>query len=190
MISRDRRCVFVANDMGEAAVVANWLEHEGIAAKVMDEMTLGGLEGLTGFTGVSSRGVEVWSLNEDDLDRARMLIAEKEDLRSAISSRKEAKGPVQAICEECGGASEFPGRNRDTTQDCPHCGQYMDVVDADETTLRQATRRHIVQSNPVKRRRYWMQSLQKPFILIWLAVIAAVVCIIVIGAVSGTVADP
>jgi hypothetical protein len=46
MINRDPKCVFVAANAAEASVVANWLEHEGVPAQVMDTMTLGGLDGL------------------------------------------------------------------------------------------------------------------------------------------------
>ena len=62
MINRDSKCVFVAANAAEAAVVANWLEHEGVPAQVMDRMTLGGLDGLNAWTGVSARGIEVWAL--------------------------------------------------------------------------------------------------------------------------------
>ena len=75
MISRDPKCVFVANDVATATVVANWIEHQGIPAKVMDAMTLGGLEGLTAWTGVSARGIEVWVVQPDDAKRAQARMA-------------------------------------------------------------------------------------------------------------------
>jgi hypothetical protein len=64
MINRDSKCVFVAATAAEAAVVANWLEHEGVPARVMDTMTLSALDGLNAMTGVSARGIEVWALRE------------------------------------------------------------------------------------------------------------------------------
>ena len=45
MINGDSKCVFVAANAAEAAVVVNWLEHEGVPAQVMNRMTLGGLDG-------------------------------------------------------------------------------------------------------------------------------------------------
>jgi len=132
MIPRDPKCVFVAADAGQASVVADWLEHQGVPARVMDTMTLGGLEGLTAWTGVSSRGVEVWVTHEVDADVARKLLAEHEGLQSSRGSQKASRGPVSALCEECGGASEFPGDRRGTVQNCPHCGRYMDVPDQDD----------------------------------------------------------
>ena len=35
-------------------------------------------------------------------------------------------------CEECGRASEWPASQMGTTQDCPHCGAYMDIPDPEE----------------------------------------------------------
>ena len=55
MISRDPKCVFVANDIARATVVANWLETRGSPTTIMDMMTLGGLDGLNAWTGVSAR---------------------------------------------------------------------------------------------------------------------------------------
>jgi hypothetical protein len=68
MINRDPKCVFVAANAAEAAVVANWLEHQGVPAQVMDTMTL---DGLTAWAGVSARGIEVWALRQDLVDRTR-----------------------------------------------------------------------------------------------------------------------
>ena len=43
---RDPRCVFVANDFGQADVVAGWLGGRGIPARVMNQATHGGLAAL------------------------------------------------------------------------------------------------------------------------------------------------
>ena len=131
MISRDPSCIFVAADVGQAAVVVNWLGHHGIRARIMDTMTLGGLEGLTAWVGVSSRGIEVWVADKADSERARSLIAEHQQSLSALLTRRESAGPVSAQCEECGGTSEFSGGQRGTVQNCPHCGRYLDVPDDD-----------------------------------------------------------
>jgi Zn finger protein HypA/HybF involved in hydrogenase expression len=137
MTSRDERCVFVANTVAEATATANWLEHEGISARVMDALTHGGLEGLTAWTGASLRGVEVWVVNPEDAETARKLIAENEQLLAASTEAGDEK-PVLAFCEECGSACEFPAELRGTIQDCPHCGRYMDAVD-DEDGRRSAS---------------------------------------------------
>jgi hypothetical protein len=91
MISRDPKCVFVASDAAQAAVVANWLEHQSIPARVMDTMTLGGLDGLTAWTGVSARGIEVWVLRPDDAERARALVEEHNALQSDLEAQDPAR---------------------------------------------------------------------------------------------------
>jgi len=96
MIHRDPKCVFVAADAAEAAVVVNWLEQQGVPAQVMDTMTLGGLDGLTGWTGISARGMEVWVLREDLVDRARQLLAEHKDIQSTLFAQKAAGGRVSS----------------------------------------------------------------------------------------------
>jgi hypothetical protein len=113
--------------MAEAAVVVNWLEHHDLPAQVMDTMTLGGLDGLTGWTGVSARGFEVWVLWEDLVEQARGLLAEHKDFQATLLAHNVSRGPVSAECEECGRVSVFPGACRGKTEICPHCRSYLDV---------------------------------------------------------------
>src|SRR5512139_1456500 len=127
MISRDPQCVFVADDVARATVVANWLETQGIPARVMDSMTLGGLDGLNAWTGVSARGIEVWVLRTDDVDRALTLVEEQEVSQRDREQQDSASQPVLVFCEACGNAAEFPGEQRDTTQQCPQCGASVSV---------------------------------------------------------------
>jgi hypothetical protein len=52
------RCVFVADSLGLAEIIAGGLSDQGIAAEAMDTATLGGFDGLTWLssTGISARG--------------------------------------------------------------------------------------------------------------------------------------
>jgi hypothetical protein len=186
MINRDPKCIFVAADVAEATVVANWLEHEGVPAQVMDTMTLGGLDGLTAWTGVSARGIEVWALREDLVDRARELLAEHKDIQSTILAQKIAKGRVSVQCEECGCASVFPADCRGTTDVCPRCGCYLDVPEeggdeppcaATEGTnnLGPASARSIRQSPS------WWQVIQKAIIYAAAFCLISMLCLPVIA---------
>ena len=47
-------------------------------------MTLGGLEGLTAWTGISARGIEVWVVRRADAEAARTLIAEQDHALGAV----------------------------------------------------------------------------------------------------------
>jgi len=134
MRNRDPHCVFVTDDPGVADVVVTLLGHEGIHAQVMDRGTLGGLLGLTVWskTGVSADGVEVWVGDLDDAPRARKLVAAMDAQKAKRREVSEQLGPVNAVCEECGAVTTFPAKDRGTVQDCPHCGEYLDVFGGDE----------------------------------------------------------
>jgi hypothetical protein len=177
MISRDPKCVFVASDAAQAAVVANWLEHQSIPARVMDTMTLGGLDGLTAWTGVSARGIEVWVLRPDDAERARALVEEHNALQSDLEAQDPASRPVLAFCEECGNTTEFPGQQRDTIQPCPQCGADIDVSDWEHADEEAGAGR--AQSGP----QFELRSLRKPLVLLVLGCIGLYFCLLLIGAV-------
>jgi hypothetical protein len=131
MIYRDPKCVHADNNLAKARLIAGWLESQGIPADVMDEMTLGGFEGLVSIlpSKLSIRGVEVWVIDPADADRARQLLAERAEELAAKASRT---GTVEAACEECGAVSAFPAAEQGTIQNCPRCGASMDVPDPDE----------------------------------------------------------
>jgi hypothetical protein len=132
MIHRDPRCVFVADSMAIAVVTATWLTDNGIPARVMDLMTLGGFEGLTAWLpGVSARGIEVWVDDPAQVAEAQELLAEHQAAVAQKAAQAQRQGPIEVLCEECGQRSTFPGSQYGTTQECPHCGEYLDVVDPD-----------------------------------------------------------
>jgi hypothetical protein len=116
--------------MASAVVTASWLTANGIPAQVMDQMTLGGFEGLTAlWPTVSTRGVEVWVNDPKQIEEARRALAEHEaELARQVAERGE-RASVEVTCEECGKSSNFPGDQYGTTQTCPHCGAYIDVTD-------------------------------------------------------------
>lgn len=130
MIHRDPRCVHVVDNPMEAEVVAAWLNDHGVLAEVMNRNTLGGLEGLTPWssTGVSARGIEIWVRNAADAEKARTLIEQEEEQRSARqAARASASGSLLVTCEDCGLTSSFPASKQGSVQNCPHCGSYIDV---------------------------------------------------------------
>jgi hypothetical protein len=139
MDGRDPRCVYVAyRSMGEAAVVASFLEQHGIASEVMNQATLGGLEGLTALVpGVSSRGIEVWVLDPGRVREAVGLLAEAEAER--LVQKDEEGEPIYVMCEECGAESSYPYETRGTCQNCPRCGSYVDVESDEDHEPPQAT---------------------------------------------------
>lgn len=134
MIYRDPKCVFVAKDGPSANMIAGLLTGAGFPAQVMNEATLGGFEGLTGWVpGYSHKGMEVWVIDPDHVEPAKKLLEEETKTAEEQKRKREQRtGTVTAVCEECGKSSEWPASEMGTTQDCPHCGEYMDVPDPDE----------------------------------------------------------
>jgi hypothetical protein len=131
MYYRDPKCVHVDQNLASANLVATWLGGQGIPAEVMNEMTLGGFEGLVSIlpSKLSFRGVEVWVNNPADVGRARQLLAGR---KVEVETKTARTGTVEATCDECGGVATFSAAEQGTIQDCPHCRAMLDVPDPDE----------------------------------------------------------
>ncbi len=127
-LNRDPRCVFVGERCAAAEALAVTLTAQGIAAEVMDPMTLRGHEELTTLLPghISANGVEVWVQNIADVERAKEMVARKEadDLARAAKT-----GSMAFDCEECGKQIIFPATLEGSVQECPHCLAYVDVPD-------------------------------------------------------------
>lgn len=129
---RDAKCVYVANSPGEADVVAVWLEEQGFPTRVMNMSTLGGIAGLTPYSplGISPGGIEVWVLDEPRAPLAKQMLEEhSQSLARHATAAAEQSGPIEVRCEDCGRTTEFPAQQRGSVQECPHCGEYLDVGD-------------------------------------------------------------
>ena len=133
MLYRDPKCVFVANDFGQADVVAGWLQEHGIDAEVMNQATMGGMVSPL-FIGAT--GIEVWVVDSAQAATAIQLLGEH-----AVSQlAKERTGPpLKVVCTECGKVSTFPTKQQGTVQECPHCAAYLDVEPEDEAEERQTS---------------------------------------------------
>lgn len=120
-------CVFRASGLGEADLVAGWLDGQGIPAFVKDAHAVATLH--TPFL-TAPKGIAVCVVDVADVDRARELIAAHAE--EVLSERAAAASgePVTAICEECEAESVFPAALRGTVQTCPKCRAHIDVPDA------------------------------------------------------------
>ncbi len=78
----------------------------------------------------------IW-VREGDAGRAREIIAEflnqarQLPCGSADLAKLDDPTEVTFPCEECGEILAFSGRCRGHVETCPHCGNYVDVPDAD-----------------------------------------------------------
>ena len=74
-------------------------------------------------------------LDVDQAAAARELIAaEREavrDVQDRLQKRAARTGTVAAVCEECGKGSDWPAAEAGHTDNCPHCGAYLDIPDPD-----------------------------------------------------------
>ena len=129
---RDANCVYVANSLEEAEVVAVWLEEQGFPARVMNTSTLAGLPSLYSPVETDAGGVEVWVLDEARAPQAKQLLEEHSETLAKQAAAAQQGAPIQARCEECGQSSEFPAKERGSVQECPHCGAYLDVGEPGE----------------------------------------------------------
>ncbi|MBA4064556.1 MAG: hypothetical protein C0501_12760 [Isosphaera sp.] len=129
--------VFVAENAQVADAVIGLLAGAGIPADAVVPPAEASSDPLTGASEV------VWRRNEFEVrvrDGAQAGAA-KELLDGALAAaavravrerRAGRTGTVAAVCEECGAASEWAAAEMGTTQDCPHCGAYMDIPDPDD----------------------------------------------------------
>jgi hypothetical protein len=133
---RDPKFVLTVADRKAAEAIAAWLTDKGYPAEPQTPNFSAITDGIAGAVPTVPHEFEIWVVKPDDAEKARELI---EDQRSAVAALREREarraartGIVTAACEECGESSEWPAAEMGTTQDCPHCGCFMDVPDPDE----------------------------------------------------------
>jgi len=121
----DMICVYRAADVGEADIVAAWLDDQGIATLVKDRHA-GSLPSLT----VAPLGVEVCVIDPAQAEQAKTLVREHLEQCKQNTDKASLVWRIEAVCEECGKASRFPYEQYGTVQTCPHCRRYLDVPEA------------------------------------------------------------
>jgi len=124
MLYRDPKCVFVANNVGQADIVAGWLQEHGFPAEVMNRETMGAIVALSSYM----TGVEVWVVDPAQALEAIRLLGEQ---AVELLTQTQTGPPLEVVCEECGKTSTFPAQQRGSVQSCPHCSAYIDVEAAE-----------------------------------------------------------
>jgi len=117
-------CVYYAATVGEADIVAAWLEERGIQTFVKDRFAAGTLQ--TPMI-IAPEGIAVCVLDPDAATSARDLLATHFADRAKSKAASPPGRAIDAECEECGRMSRFSDDQRGRVQNCPHCGEYMDV---------------------------------------------------------------
>ena len=127
LMERDFVCVYHAGDIGQADIIVAWLEQRGIRAYVKDRFAAGTLQ----FPQiVAPRGIEVCVMDGSEAEHARALL--EEHLDGILREREEAPSgrEIEVVCEECGQTVRFPYELRGRVEDCPKCGQMVDVPES------------------------------------------------------------
>lgn len=132
---RNPIAVYNAEDNIEAQLLCQHLEDNGIeACAVMDEA----VTGLWAFGKLPEiHKPQVW-VDKSNCDAAAAVLREYEaeliKRRRASKARDLGADTIDAICEECGKTSTFAAAKKGTTQDCKHCGAFVDVGEVEEIT--------------------------------------------------------
>ncbi|AWM38108.1 hypothetical protein GobsT_38010 [Gemmata obscuriglobus] len=132
----DESVVFTAESSYVAEAVVKLLAANDISAEVAAGGTKTTSDPLTGATGLAET-YEYPVVVTDPVKRkeAIELLATKQtaDAVKAIRDRRANRtGTVSATCEDCGRSSDWPAQAQGTTELCPHCGGYMDILDPDD----------------------------------------------------------
>jgi len=135
-VERHPQCVLVAQEMATARLLAEWLTDKGFPAEPIMPAAIATPGDSLGFTEETFNGIEVRVLSAEHVKPAKSAIEEMKDEVTAVQERRQKRaertGTVNAVCEDCGKASDWPALAMGTTETCPHCGNYMDVPDPDE----------------------------------------------------------
>jgi len=123
---KDPVVVYTAASNLEAHVIVDMLTNNGISAHAVEDQSAVSLWQLGTIS--QFHKPKVWVDRSRAKDAAE-LIAEFEDKRNDRRQPATSDETISSQCEECMQASDFPAAQNGTTQDCPHCGAFMDVGD-------------------------------------------------------------
>jgi hypothetical protein len=120
MTLRDPVLVYHSANNIQAHLVQNALLSAGIEAFVAESFYKGSQ-------------AQVW-VERAEIERAKPILDEYERRSRArrdadISDPAQAGPPIEVACRACGQRTTFSSIQRESVQECPQCGAYVDVVD-------------------------------------------------------------
>jgi len=113
----------------EAHLVCTLLNESGIEAMVVEDVSTAGL--WVGGTVSEIHKPQVF-IERAEIDRARLVLTEYDRQNANRIAAQRNTAPVDFIqmnCEHCQQLLQFAGSLAGTTQICPHCRKYVDVLD-------------------------------------------------------------
>ena len=132
---RDPIVIYNAATNVEAQLVKMFLTEAGLDAFASDDLSTGGLWMFGTLPEIHKP--QVW-VSSQDHQRAQLVLQDYERRvaeRNQTSRERDepSNAPaIEVLCEECNQRSSFPAAMDGTVQDCPRCGAYVDVGDADD----------------------------------------------------------
>ncbi len=136
MAEDDPRTVFVAQSLELAEAAVKLLAGEGIAAEVIVPPPRAESQLITGVTDMVEPDEFQIRITDpakaDDANKFLGSVIATAKLQAIRDKRANRTGTVTVACEECGKSSDWPATEMGTTENCPHCGAYMDIPDPDD----------------------------------------------------------
>lgn len=114
---------------GDSDLCKIFLEQEGIRAFVADDKMVGG---TNFFYALALGGIKV-QVASSDAERATALLRGFKGHPGFIAHTKkqpDAGGTICFDCEHCEQPVEFPSAAAGSVQNCPICGEFVDVPDS------------------------------------------------------------
>ena len=116
--------VYIAATNLESHMIVHMLNANGIAAFADEDQS--GLS-LWAFGTISQfHKPRVW-IEKSATEAAARLILDFEERKRQRQNPDDGGGEIKVQCEECGKTTTFPSSLNGTTQECSHCGAFVDV---------------------------------------------------------------
>jgi hypothetical protein len=132
MALRDPVAVYNAADNMQAIFVRDALIAAGVDAFVIEDVSQVGT--WVGGLVPEIHKPQVW-VERTEIERAKPVLDEFErranELRDARAEAGAIGPAIEVVCEECGRPASFPAAQEGSVQQCPHCGEYIDVGEGD-----------------------------------------------------------
>ncbi len=155
----------------EAEAAKLFLENDGIRAFLADN----NLVGMNWFLSNAVGGAKL-QVAARDADQASEIL-ERHKASNAKTQETVVQEDIHFACQECGKSISFAGERRGHVEECPHCGEYVDVPYESEeshqseagTTASHTNEKNIIQPS-------LLNSGQRTSVQLWIEVIA-VLCL-------------
>lgn len=118
--------VYTAATNVEAQMIVEVLHANGIASHAVEDRS--GVSLWVVGTISQFHQPNIW-VDESTIQEAAGLIRDFEEEKRSRNTPVDGKGDIQVTCEDCGKSTSFPNSLEGTTQECRHCGAYVDVGD-------------------------------------------------------------